>query len=86
MSASSEISPTCGRACQAGIENLAITTTRLAYSRTEAAEALGVSVDFFDQHIAHEIRVVRRGRRRLYPIKELERWLADAATLALENE
>jgi excisionase family DNA binding protein len=63
----------------------ATATTRLAYSRAEAADALGVSVDFFDEHIAHEVRAVRRGRRRLYPVRELERWLEEAASLALED-
>jgi hypothetical protein len=56
---------------------------RLAYSRGEAAEALGVSIDFFDRHIAHEVRVVRRGRRRLYPVRELQIWLEQSASLAL---
>jgi excisionase family DNA binding protein len=48
---------------------------RLSLSKREAAEALGVSVDFFDEHIAHELRMVRLGRRRLIPVRELERWL-----------
>jgi hypothetical protein len=34
---------------------------------------LGVSVDFFEDHVMHEIRVVRLGRRRLVPVKELVR-------------
>lgn len=52
---------------------------RLAVSKTEAAKALGVSVDFFDDHVSQELRCVRRGRRRLYPVRELERWLDRAA-------
>jgi hypothetical protein len=52
---------------------------RLALSKTEAAKALGVSVDFFDAHIALELGCVRRGRRRLYPTSEVERWLAETA-------
>jgi hypothetical protein len=51
------------------------TVHRLAYTRTEAAQALGVSVDFFDDHVALELRCVYRGRRRLYPVNELEEWL-----------
>lgn len=54
----------------------------LALSKQEAAEALGVSVDFFDEQIAHELRMVRRGRRRLVPVRELERWLSEQADLA----
>jgi hypothetical protein len=38
---------------------------RLALSKTEAAEAIGVSVDFFDEHVAGDLRIVRKGRRRL---------------------
>ena len=48
---------------------------RLALSKAEAAEALGVSVDFFEEHVMPEIRIVRRGRRRLIPTAELVRWL-----------
>ena len=33
----------------------------------------------------HELRVVRRGRRRLIPVCELERWLDANASLALES-
>src|SRR5438874_12089378 len=53
---------------------------RLALSKQEAAEALGVSVDFFEEHVMHELRIVRRGRRRLIPVRELERWLDESAT------
>jgi excisionase family DNA binding protein len=59
---------------------------RLALSQQEAAEALGVSPDFFQQHLGHEIRCVRRGRRRLYPVSELQRWLDEQATRALERD
>lgn len=54
---------------------------RLALSKREAAEGLGVSVDFFDEQIAHELRMVRRGRRRMVPVRELERWLDTHADL-----
>jgi excisionase family DNA binding protein len=55
---------------------------RLAVSKREAAAALGVSVDFFEEQIAHELRMVRRGRRRLVPVRELERWLDKHADYA----
>lgn len=48
---------------------------RLALRHEEAAAALGVSVDFFRQHIQPEIRAVYRGRVRLWSITELQRWL-----------
>jgi len=54
---------------------------RLALTKTEAANSLGVSVDFLDAHIVPELRMVRRGRRRLIPVRELERWLEKNADL-----
>jgi excisionase family DNA binding protein len=58
---------------------------RLALSKREAAEALGVSLNTFERHIIGELRVVYRGRRRLIPVRELERWLATNACRPLEN-
>ena len=59
---------------------------RLALSPDEAARALGVSRDFFDHHVLPELRVVRRGRRRLIPTWELDRWLADNAAVTVGND
>ena len=53
------------------------TTPRLALSKAETAQALGVSVDFLEDHVLAELRVVRVGRRILIPVAELERWLAE---------
>ena len=53
---------------------------RLALSPDEAAAALGVSRDYLDEHVMGELRVVRRGRRILIALAELERWLDRAAT------
>jgi excisionase family DNA binding protein len=58
---------------------------RLALSPDEAARALGVSRDFFDEHIAPELRIVRRGRRKLIDIGELQRWLSEESVFALER-
>lgn len=58
------------------------TVPRLALSPDEAAAALGVSRDFFDEHIRQELRVIYRGRRRLVSVRELERWLTESAHLA----
>ena len=59
---------------------------RLALSREEAAAALGIGLDFLDEHVVPELRVVRRGRRKLVPVAELERWLRVNAALALDDE
>ncbi len=56
---------------------------RLALSPDEAASSLGVSGDFFDEHIRFELRVVRRGRRTLVPVSELERWLKESGSRVL---
>jgi excisionase family DNA binding protein len=58
---------------------------RLAWSPEEAAAALGVSRDFFDEHVLPELRVVRRGRKVLVPTAELERWLAENAARTLDE-
>lgn len=52
---------------------------RLTLTKAEAATALGVSGDFFTQHIAHEVRCIRRGRLRLYPVSDLQRWIEQSA-------
>jgi excisionase family DNA binding protein len=48
---------------------------RLCVSPDEAAEMLGVSRDYFDEHVVQDLRIVRRGRRILIPLSELDRWL-----------
>jgi excisionase family DNA binding protein len=54
-------------------------TSRVTLSPQEAAEALGVSRDFFDEHVKPELRVVRRGRLVLVPVRELEKWVDENA-------
>jgi hypothetical protein len=41
----------------------------------EAAAAIGVSADFFAEHVRPEVRVVRRGRLVFVSLRELEGWL-----------
>jgi hypothetical protein len=48
---------------------------RLALSRREAAAALGMSLSHFQRHVQPHVRCVYSGQLRLYPVKELERWL-----------
>jgi hypothetical protein len=56
---------------------------RLGLMPKDAALALGVSRAFFDEHIKPELKVIRRGRLIIIPVKELERWLAEQAERTL---
>ncbi len=59
---------------------------RLALSPDQAAEALGVSRDFLDEHVMHELRIVRGGRRRLIPVFALVAWLEENAARPPEGD
>lgn len=61
------------------------TVPRLALTRTEAAESLGMSLDSFERHVQPELRLVRRGKLRLVPVSELQKWLDRQAERVLEG-
>jgi hypothetical protein len=44
----------------------------------EAAAMLGVSRDFFDEHVRPELRIIRRGSKTIL-VLELERWVDESA-------
>ena len=52
---------------------------RVALTVDEACASLGVSRDHFERHIMGELRIIYCGRRRLVPVRELERWAERAA-------
>jgi hypothetical protein len=52
---------------------------RVALTREEAAAALSMSLDSFERHVQPELRLIRRGKLRLVPVSELQRWADDAA-------
>jgi hypothetical protein len=56
---------------------------RLAVTRAEAARALGVSINSFERHVQPELKIVRRGKLRLIPVREIERWLEENAEWTL---
>lgn len=58
---------------------------RITLSPDEAAKALGVSRDYFDEHIAAELRIIRKGRRKLIPVRELEAWAERSAARTLDG-
>jgi hypothetical protein len=59
---------------------------RIALTPPEAAAAIGVGPDFFDANVAPELRLIRRGRKRLVPVAELERWVVSAAGRPVVDE
>jgi hypothetical protein len=65
--------------------SLAAPVPRLALSIEEACAALGVGEDFWREHVAPEVRVVRRGRRKLVAITALEEWLAQHGERVLDD-
>ncbi len=73
------------RAPAAGGQALRQSGPHLAYSKPQAAAALGISINSFERHVQPELRVVRRGKLRLFPATELERWLRENAELTLEE-
>jgi hypothetical protein len=46
----------------------------IALTKPAAAAALGISTDSFERHVQPHVAVIRRGRLRLFPVAELERW------------
>jgi hypothetical protein len=53
-----------------------------AFGPAEAAQTLGVSRDFCDEHVKPELRINRPGRKTtLLSVAELERWVDESATL-----
>jgi len=59
---------------------------KIALSISEAADQLGVSEDHFRRHVLSDLRIVRSGRLRLVPVRELEDWLDRSAARALSDE
>ena len=58
---------------------------RLALTREDAATAIDMSLDSFERHVQPSIRMVRLGRMRLVPVRELERWLEENAERTLDG-
>jgi hypothetical protein len=57
---------------------------RVALTREEAALSLGMgSVDSFERYVQPHVRMIRRGRLRLVPVSELQRWAEESAERVL---
>ena len=59
---------------------------RFALTPPEAAAAIGVGEDFFSEHVRPEVRLIRRGRKVLIPVGEIERWLDQAAERTITEQ
>jgi hypothetical protein len=64
-------------------KKLTTSIPRIALTPAEAAAAIGVGPNFFDANVAPELRLTRRGRKRLVPVSELERWTIENASQAI---
>ncbi len=52
---------------------------RIALTQQEACASLGCSEEFFVEHVRPYLRVLRRGRKRLFPVAELRRAVDEMA-------
>jgi hypothetical protein len=59
---------------------------RVTLSLAEAADSLGLSLNEFTTRVLPRLRIVRVGRRRLVPVRELERWAEQNAARPLLDE
>lgn len=59
---------------------------RFALTREEAAASLGMSLDSFERYVQSEVRLVRRGRLRLVPVRDLAEWVERSAERPVAEE
>jgi hypothetical protein len=58
---------------------------RLALTPTEAAAALGIGLTSFKKYVQPQLRIVRRGKLRVIPVSEVERWAEENAERVLDG-
>jgi hypothetical protein len=58
-----------------------IAVPRILLTKREAAQALGMSVRHFERHVQRFLRCVHSGQLTLYPLRDIERWAREAATV-----
>jgi len=56
---------------------------RLALTPAEGAAALGMGLTSFKKYVQPYVRVIRRGKLRVIPLSELERWAEENAEAVL---
>jgi hypothetical protein len=55
-------------------------------TRDEAAASLGMGLTSFKLHVQPYVRIIRRGKLRVIPVRELERWAEENAQRVLAEE
>lgn len=73
---------TLGKAIRTPERRLPDGITPRLLSREAAATYCGMSHNHFDEHVAKEVRPLSFGRRYLWDIKALDRWLDERSGLA----
>lgn len=58
---------------------------RLALTPAEAAAALGMGLTSFKKYVQPQLRIVRRGKLRVIPVSEVERWAEENAERVLDS-
>jgi hypothetical protein len=56
----------------------------IAVGPDQAAELLSISRDHFERHVQHDLRWIRRGRRKLVLVSDLREWAERNAARTLE--
>ena len=67
-----------------GRAGLRLSMRPILLTRPQAAAAMGMSLDSFERYVQPEVKLVRRGKLRLVPVGELERWAVENAERVLE--
>jgi hypothetical protein len=58
---------------------------RTALTRAEAGRSLGIGLTTFKEQVQPHLRIVRRGKVRMIPVAELQRWLEENAERVLDD-
>lgn len=62
-----------------GARKLRADVPAVALELGRAAAALDMGLVFFEREVLPEVRVIRRGSKRLVPVEELHRWARENA-------
>jgi hypothetical protein len=69
----------------ASLDALLARERRRTLTKAHAAASLDVSIDFFEEHIQPDLKVIYKGRKVLIPIAELQRWTENQAERTFDS-